>query len=161
MADILQEIMNGVAAEFSDMPGAEQATRTILRLLLAAAIGGLLGYEREHRGKEAGLRTHMLVAMGTALFVMVPQLAGYSQESLARIIQGIAAGIGFLGAGTIIKQRESLIIHGLTTAASIWLTAALGVTVGLGREATALMSGGLAFIILRFLPHPPNPATQD
>jgi putative Mg2+ transporter-C (MgtC) family protein len=101
--DFLRPVIDGIIAEFLDLPGLEQVTRTILRLFLAGAVGGILGYERERSGKAAGLRTHMLVAMGTAFFVLVPQLAGYNEDSLARIIQGIAAGIGFLGAGTILN----------------------------------------------------------
>ena len=70
-----------------------------LRLVLAAALGGLLGYEREQRGKAAGLRTHMLVALGAALFVLVPQQSGMSNTDMSRVIQGVITGMGFLGAG--------------------------------------------------------------
>ena len=126
-------------------------------MLIAAFIGGILGYERERGGKAAGSRTRMLVAMGAAMCVLVPQLAGYSDAALSRVIQSIAAGLGFLGAGTILKQSKEGRVHGLTTAANIWLTAALGVAVGLGREATALLGAVLAYIILRFFPHPHPP----
>ena len=88
-----------VAADFSDIPDAAQATRVTVRLLLAALLGGAVGFEREHRGKAAGMRTHMLVALGSCLFTVVPLEKG---ADITRVIQGIAAGIGFLGAGTIL-----------------------------------------------------------
>jgi putative Mg2+ transporter-C (MgtC) family protein len=97
-----QEIGIAVREEFSDLPDAERATRIILRLLVAAILGGVLGFEREQKGKSAGLRTHMLVALGAALFVLVPQQAGVSDADLTRVLQGLVAGVGFLGAGTII-----------------------------------------------------------
>ncbi len=123
------------AAEFADLPDAAQVTRIVVRLLLAGALGGVLGYERERHGKAAGVRTHMLVAMGSALFVLVPQQAGLAGSDLARVIQGLVAGIGFLGAGAIVKGRVEENVQGLTTAAGIWMTAAIGIAVGLGREA--------------------------
>jgi len=98
-------ILDTVLAEFSDVADVEQITRLLTRLLLAAVLGGVLGYEREHHGKAAGIRTHMLVGMGAALFVLVPQQAGMNLADLSRVIQGIVAGIGFLGAGAIIKNR--------------------------------------------------------
>jgi putative Mg2+ transporter-C (MgtC) family protein len=102
------------------------------RLVAAAVLGGFVGAEREWLGKAAGLRTHMLVALGAALFVLAPAEAGLAEGDIGRIIQGVAAGIGFIGAGTIIKREERNEIHGLTTAASIWLTAALGVAAAVG-----------------------------
>jgi putative Mg2+ transporter-C (MgtC) family protein len=134
--------------EFSDLPDVAGVTRITVRLMLAALLGGILGYEREQKGKAAGLRTHMLVALGAALFVLIPQQAGSSDVDLTRVIQGIVAGIGFLGAGSIIKGDEEGDIHGLTTAAGIWLTAAIGIAAGMGREATAVLSTILAIIIL-------------
>ena len=111
-----------------------------------------MGYEREQAGKAAGLRTHMLVALGAALFVLVPQQAGVSAGDLTRVMQGLCAGIGFLGAGAILKPRQEGEIEGLTTAAGIWLTAAIGVAAGIGRESTALLSTVLALIILGVVP---------
>ena len=147
-------IADTVAAEFSDAADAEQITRILLRLLLAAALGGVLGYEREHQGKAASLRTHMLVAMGAALFVLVPQQAGMAVPDLSRVIQGIVAGIGFLGAGAIIKNHHGSEgdVQGLTTAAGVWLTAAIGIACGLGREATAVLSTLLALLVLAGVP---------
>ena len=90
-----QEIWSTVQSEFSDIPDATQITRIMLRLLVAALLGGLLGYEREQHGKSAGVRTHMLVAMGAALFVLVPQIGGAQADAMSRVVQGVIAGIGF------------------------------------------------------------------
>lgn len=147
-----QEIGQTIRQEFSDLPDAAGVTRITLRLLIAAILGGLLGFEREHKGKAAGLRTHMLVALGAALFVLIPQQAGVSDADLTRVLQGLVAGIGFLGAGAIIKGRGEEDTKGLTTAAGIWLTAAIGVAAGLGREATAVLSTLLALAILYLVP---------
>jgi putative Mg2+ transporter-C (MgtC) family protein len=137
-----------LASEFSDVADLESLVRVVLRLLIAALLGGLLGLQREQHGKEAGVRTHMLVALGSALFVLVPLQAGTSPEDLSRVIQGVIAGVGFLCAGTIIRVTGEDHIRGLTTAAGIWLTAAIGIAVGLGRESTAVLSTFLALGIL-------------
>ena len=148
-----ETISDTLVSEFSDVPDASQVTRIVLRLVIAALLGGLLGYERERQGKAAGVRTHMLVALGAALFVLVPKEAGVSGADLTRVIQGIVAGIGFLGAGAIIKGSAEDSVKGLTTAAGIWLTAAIGIACGLGRESTAVLSALLAFVILALVPH--------
>jgi putative Mg2+ transporter-C (MgtC) family protein len=148
-----ETISDTLVSEFSDVPDASQVTRIVLRLVIAALLGGLLGYERERHGKAAGVRTHMLVALGAALFVLVPKEAGVSGADLTRVIQGIVAGIGFLGAGAIIKGSAEDSVKGLTTAAGIWLTAAIGIACGLGRESTAVLSALLAFVILALVPH--------
>ena len=148
-----QRIADTVASEFSDLPDIEQATRVMLRLLLAALLGGLLGIEREQKGKAAGVRTHMLVAMGAALFVLVSQQAGMLTADVSRVIQGFIAGVGFLGAGTILKGNDEDKVKGLTTAAGIWLTAAIGVAAGMGREATAVLSTLLALGVLTLMPY--------
>jgi len=145
-------VLETLRSEFSDAPDAEQVTRILTRLLLSALLGGVLGYERERRGKAAGIRTHMLVAMGAALFVLVPQLGGMAVADMSRVIQGIVTGIGFLGAGAIIKHRDEEDVQGLTTAAGIWMTAAIGVACGLGRESTAVLSTLLALAVLAALP---------
>jgi putative Mg2+ transporter-C (MgtC) family protein len=126
-------IVDTVASEFSDATDVEQITRILTRLLLAALLGGVLGYEREHQGKAAGIRTHMLVAMGAAPFAPVPQQAGMAVPDLSRVIQGIVAGVGFLGAGVIIKNRGEDDVRGFTTAAGVWMTAAIGIACGPGR----------------------------
>jgi putative Mg2+ transporter-C (MgtC) family protein len=146
-----QEIWNTVLSEFSDIPDATQIVRITLRLLVAAALGGLLGYEREQQGKSAGVRTHMLVALGAAIFVLVPQQAGASAADLSRVLQGLVAGVGFLGAGSIIMGQKKD-VAGLTTAASIWTTAAIGAAAGMGRESTAVLSTLVALFILSVVP---------
>jgi putative Mg2+ transporter-C (MgtC) family protein len=119
-----------------------------VRVLVAAALGGILGAERERAGKAAGLRTHMLVALGSALFVLFPAEAGMNLGDLSRVIQGVATGIGFIGAGTILKRAETEDIQGLTTAASIWLTAAIGLAVGAGQLWLPVICAVTAWFIL-------------
>lgn len=145
------DVGNAFAGEFADLGDAGQVTQVVVRLLLAGILGGVLGYQREAVGKSAGLRTHMLVAIGAALFVLVPKQAGVSDADLARVIQGLVAGIGFLGAGAIVKGNGDDQIKGMTTAANIWMTAAIGVAVGLGREMTAVLSTLLALGVLTLL----------
>lgn len=149
---IAYQIAETLRAEFSDVPDAAQITRIMVRLLMAAVLGGVLGYERERQGKAAGIRTHMLVAMGAALFVLVPQQGGMEIADMSRVIQGVVAGVGFLGAGAIIKQHTEENVQGLTTAAGVWMTAAIGIACGLGRETTAVLSALLAFGILNLVP---------
>lgn len=146
-----QQVVDTLREEFSDLPDAAQWTRLLLRLGLALLLGAAIGWERERRESTAGLRTHMLVALGTALFVLVPQQAGMSADAVSRVIQGLLAGIGFIGAGAVLKQTESGHVRGLTTAAGIWATAAIGVAVGIGREATAIVSTVLVLIVLGLL----------
>jgi putative Mg2+ transporter-C (MgtC) family protein len=148
-----QQISNTVIAEFSDISDISEMTRITVRLFLAALLGGLLGYERERKGKAAGVKTHMLVALGSALFVLMPKEAGVTDAEISRIIQGVVAGIGFLGAGAIIKGNNEEHITGLTTAAGIWLTAAIGITVGMGREASAVICTLFALAIFYLVPH--------
>jgi len=147
-----EQIATTVASEFSDLPDLAQATRIVVRLGIAGLLGGLLGWERETKGKAAGVRTHMLVSMGAAMFVLVAQQAGISAGDNSRVLQGIVAGVGFLGAGTILKGDGESQVKGLTTAAGIWLTAAIGVAAGLGLEATAVLSTLLALAIFNALP---------
>ena len=148
----LQQVGATIQEEFSDLPDAAGVTRITIRLTTAAVLGGILGWERESKGKAAGLRTHMLVSIGAAMFVLVPKQAGASDADLTRVIQGLVAGIGFLGAGAILKKDDAEEVIGLTTAAGIWLTAAIGMAAGLGREATAVLSTALALVILATLP---------
>lgn len=150
--DVLERIWATTVSEFSDISDVEQATRVTLRLVLAVVLGGVLGYERENQGKAAGIRTHMLVALGAALFVMAPDQAGAMDDAMSRVIQGVVAGVGFLCAGTILKGDRLNEVQGLTTAAGLWLTAAMGVAVGLGHEATAVLSTLLALAVLHLVP---------
>lgn len=159
--DQLELVAAAMRDEFTDLSDLGEATRVAVRLLLAALLGGLLGYNRERHGKSAGLRTHMLVAMGSALFVLVPDLAGMTIGDMSRVIQGIIAGIGFLGAGTIIKHQADKEVFGLTTAAGIWMTAAIGIACGLGRELTAIISALLAWAVLGVVQRVFEPRRDD
>lgn len=147
-----QEVATTLREEFSDLPSISQVVRIVVRLLLAAILGGALGFEREQKGKAAGIRTHMLVALGSALFVIIPEQIGVKPADLSRVLQGVIAGVGFLGAGTIIKGREEENVKGLTTAAGIWLTSAIGIAAGMGRESSAVLSTILALMILALVP---------
>jgi len=152
-SDWSTRLADTVAAEFSDVPDLEQLVRILVRLLLAAVLGFVLGFEREQQGKAAGVRTHMLVAIGSALFVLVPQQSGIVPADMSRVIQGLVAGVGFLCAGTILKQgRDEAQVQGLTTAAGLWMTAAIGMACGLGREVTAVLSALLALVVLQLVP---------
>ncbi|MFJ3075884.1 MgtC/SapB family protein [Pseudomonas sp. NPDC087029] len=147
-------IWQTLQAEFADITDEAEITRILLRLSMAAILGAVLGFERESKGKSAGVRTHMLVSMGAALFVLAPSMAGADEQALSRVIQGIVAGIGFLGAGTILKGnvQDTSHVKGLTTAAGLWMTAAIGTAAGMGREATALISTLLALLVLATMP---------
>jgi putative Mg2+ transporter-C (MgtC) family protein len=145
------KVANTVQQEFSDLGDVSDLTRVCLRLAVAIALGALLGYERESSGASAGLRTHMLVSLGSALFVLAPLQAGMALDDLSRILQGVAAGIGFLGAGAILKLKDEMAVKGLTTAAGIWLTCAVGVAAGMGLEATAVLSTAFALVIFSLM----------
>ncbi len=150
-----QEVWQTLQSEFADIGDARQMTQITVRLLIAAILGGILGFEREQKGKAAGVRTHMLVAMSAALFVLVPQIGGSQADAMSRVIQGVIAGIGFLGAGTILKGKEEEAgqhVKGLTTAAGLWMTAAIGVAAGLGKESTAVLSTVLALAVFSVMP---------
>jgi putative Mg2+ transporter-C (MgtC) family protein len=140
--DVLQnELLSG-------MPDTGQAIRVVLRILAATVLGAIVGYERERTGKSAGLRTHMLVSLTSAVFVLAPLEAGMAPADVSRVIQGVAAGIGFIGAGAIMKLPEERQIDGLTTAAGIWMTAGLGLAAGLGRFGVAFITVAIAWVIL-------------
>jgi len=145
-------IATTLASELSSFSDVEMHARTTFRLILAALLGGILGYERETSGKAAGVRTHMLVALGAALFVTLPVQAGVGEDGISRVTQGIIAGVGFLCAGTILKTREQTEVQGLTTAASIWFTAAIGLAAGMGYEFSAALAALTAWLILRVVP---------
>ena len=144
-------VLDTLRAEFSDLADPAAFTRIVLRLMVAVALAAVIGYERELRGTAAGLRTHMMVGLGVALLVATTSESHMEPTEVGRVIQGILAGIGFLGAGAIIKQDEKEQVKGLTTAASIWTTAAIATAAGLGREATAIVATVLAIVILALL----------
>jgi putative Mg2+ transporter-C (MgtC) family protein len=133
----------------ASLPDPAQAVRITIRFFAAIAVGAIVGFEREQTGKAAGLRTHLLVSVASALFVLAPLEGGMSTNDVSRVIQGVATGIGFIGAGAILKRKDDSEIQGLTTAAGIWLTAAAGLAAGLGRLGLALAAAFLAWVILR------------
>src|SRR5829696_904960 len=120
----------------------------LLRTITAVLLGGIVGIQREKVGKPAGLRTHMLVSLGTAVVVLACLGGGMDMEGLSRVIQGIVTGIGFIGAGSILKLSEQREIQGLTTAAGLWLTAAIGIACGVGTLGIALIASVLTVILL-------------
>src|SRR4051812_44744246 len=125
----------------------------VLRLLLATAFGLAIGINRELRRKPAGLRTHALVALGAALLTIVglamTQFDGRGDPSaLGRIVQGLVAGIGFIGGGVILRREDAKGVHGLSTAASIWIVAAAGVAAGCGLWRSALTTVGITLALL-------------
>ena len=124
----------------------------LLRLLLAAALGAVIGYQRERAGKPAGLRTHVLICVGAALFTIASLYGFGAGADPARVAAGIVAGIGFLGAGAIMRTGEG-IVAGLTTAATIWAVAAIGLAVGAGLYLASAVATALTLVVL-FLPHP-------
>jgi putative Mg2+ transporter-C (MgtC) family protein len=124
-------------------------TELIQRLLLAAAIGGLLGAERELRRKSAGFRTNILIALGAAIFTVASLTLAPGVGDSTRIAAQIVTGIGFLGAGTILHSRDG--VHGLTTAATVWVNAALGVAAGGGQYRLAIIGGAIVLSVLLVL----------
>ena len=118
----------------------------ILRLLLAAALGGVIGAEREYRRKPAGLRTNILIAVGAALFTIVSIQLGSTGSSPDRIASNIVTGVGFLGAGAIMRHGES--VHGVTTAATIWVNAGIGMAAGLGQFLMASVATAVTLAVL-------------
>ena len=144
MNEFVRELTNG-------LPDAAQFARAVVRLLAAVLLGAVVGYQREQAGKAAGRRTHMLVAVGAALLMLAGAEAGMTPTNLAVVVQGVITGIGFLGAGAILKSEQSFEIRGLTTAAGIWLTAGVGIAAGLGRWATAALAVLASWRILALL----------
>ena len=120
----------------------------LIRTVTAVLLGGIVGVQREKVGKPAGLRTHMLVSLGTAVVVLACSGVGMDMAGLSRVIQGIVTGIGFVGAGTILKLTDQKEIQGLTTATGLWMTAAIGVAVGLGALGIAVIATVLTVIVL-------------
>jgi len=150
-------------------PGADaqQVVQDTVRVLAALAVGGAIGLQRQLTGHAAGLRTHMLVSLGATLFVLA--VIGLPEDALTRVIQGIVTGVGFLGAGAILKLPQQREIYGLTTAADVWLTAAASVCSATGHYFTALLAVALALTVLallvrfeaRFTPRKPDGSAAD
>jgi putative Mg2+ transporter-C (MgtC) family protein len=144
METIWQELSFG----FADT---QQVARVVIRLVAAVLLGALIGFERERAGKEAGLRTHILVTLGTCSVVLACTGYGMTTEGISRVVQGIVTGIGFIGAGSILKLSEQRDIRGLTTAAGLWMTCGIGITIGLGELGLALLCSILAVVVLGVL----------
>ena len=122
------------------------------RLAIASLLGGAIGLERQLHGQWAGIRTHMMVSLGAAIFIIAAITTSPDDSNdVTRVIQGIAAGIGFLGAGAILKLSTEGKVKGLTTASSIWLAAALGTVAGMGEYALATSSGLMSVLVLAIL----------
>lgn len=138
---LLQELTGGI-------PDGEHLLRAVIRITISAILGAVIGIQRERTRKAAGLRTHMLVALGSTLFVLASLEVGLSPDNVGRVIQGVATGIGFIGGGAILKLAAEREVRGLTTAAGIWMTAAAGIAVGIGQVALATMGILMAWIIL-------------
>ena len=131
------------------LPDVRQLIHVVVRLFAAAILGAIIGIQRERAGKPAGLRTHILVMLGTTVFVVGCSLSGMDSDGLSRVIQGIVTGIGFIGAGSILKLSDKRDIIGLTTAAGVWMTAAIGVAVGLGVLGLAILGTALTLLIFK------------
>lgn len=125
-----------------------QFAHMAIRMVAAVLLGFLVGMQREKVGKPAGARTHMLVSLGTAVVVLSCIGMGMQFDAQSRVIQGIVTGIGFIGAGSILKLNQEREIQGLTTAAGLWMTAAIGVACGGGAIGIAIMAAVLTVIVL-------------
>lgn len=130
------------------LPDRTRLAVILIRVVAATLLGAIVGLQRERVGKAAGLRTHMLVCLGTAVIVLAGWEAGMSTDGLSRVIQGIVTGIGFVGAGSILKLSQEHEIRGLTTAAGLWMTAAIGVGVGVGAIGLSVIATIFTVIVL-------------
>ena len=135
---------------FGVLPDPDQFLRVCSRLAAAVLLGAVVGIQRELQGKPAGLRTHALVTLSAALFVVVPIEAGMEIADVSRVIQGVSTGIGFIGAGVILKLRETRDVVGLTTSATIWAATAVGIAIGLGYVVHAAVGVVLTWLVLTF-----------
>jgi putative Mg2+ transporter-C (MgtC) family protein len=139
---------SGFSEISQSIPSGPHMVRITIRLLVALAVGAMVGLQRELTHKPAGLRTHMLLALGTAFIIVSADASGMSKSDLARIVQGLVTGIGFLGGGAILKLTAEHEIHGLTTAAGLWMTAAASAAAGLGQLVLALVGMCLGLLVL-------------
>ena len=130
------------------LPSGSDLLQITVRLFVALVVGGGVGFQRELTHKPAGLRTHMLLSLGIALILVTAEESGMSKSDLSRVVQGLVTGIGFLGGGAILKLTAEHEIHGLTTAAGLWLTAAAGAAAGLGRLGLAIVGVCLGVFVL-------------
>jgi putative Mg2+ transporter-C (MgtC) family protein len=144
----MELVWQELASEVGDLAA---LVRIVLRLSLAAILGSLVGLEREHAGQAAGWRTHILVTMAAAIFVIGIAESGGNSADLSRVMQGVATGIGFVGAGTIIKLTDGARVKGLATAASVWLSASVGVAIGAGRIWLPIVGAAFGWFTLSWL----------
>ncbi len=135
------------------LPTVQDSERILIRLVASMFLGGIVGLQRERVGKAAGMRTHILISISTALFVLVCTSVDMGLDGLSRVIQGIATGLGFIGTGTILKRSDKMEVHGLTTAAGLFLTAAIGVACGIGRIGLGIVAAAMAWLVLSVLAH--------
>jgi putative Mg2+ transporter-C (MgtC) family protein len=134
------------------LPESKQVVQFLIRIIASALLGGIIGIQREKAGKPAGVRTHILVSLGTTVVVLACAASGMKpDDGLSRVIQGIVTGVGFIGAGAILKLDSEKDVKGLTTAAGVWMTCAIGLTVGLGELGIALIATSLTFAVLAFV----------
>jgi putative Mg2+ transporter-C (MgtC) family protein len=133
---------------FGVLPEGEQMLRVGSRLIAAVLLGAIVGIQRELEGKPAGLRTHSLVTLGATLFVIVPLEAAMEIADVSRVIQGVCTGIGFIGAGVILKLHKAHDVVGLTTSATIWVATAVGIAIGLGYVVYAAAGVLLTWFVL-------------
>lgn len=136
-----EEFTHGLADE-------RHLIQSAVRLLSAAVLSAIIGYERERSGKPAGLRTHILVCMGTTVFVLGCSAGGMDADAQSRVVQGIVTGIGFVAGGAILKLSDQRDIQGLTTSAGLWMTSAIGVCIGLGSLGLALLGTVFTLVVL-------------
>lgn len=154
ISDALGIIWSALQDELSSVfPDLRVWVHVVFRLLLALFVSSIVGWEREREKKAAGLRTHVLVALGAAIFMLLSSQNGAVGGELTRVVQGIAAGIGFIGGGVILKLEQDRTVKGLTTAASIWLAASLGAAAGAGQGAVAITGALLCWFVLASLHH--------
>jgi len=141
--------MDIIASElFRGLPDPELLIRFMVRILAALLFGAMIGLQRAYVGKAAGMRTHVLVCTGTCLFVVAAIGAGFKDDAVSRVIQGVVTGIGFIGAGTIVKRNQESDVQGLTTASGIWMTSGIGVVTGLGLVGLGFIGTFIALLIL-------------
>jgi putative Mg2+ transporter-C (MgtC) family protein len=138
---------DGLRDAFPDLADSAAAAAAVVRLAAAAGLGAVVGWQRERWHKPAGVRTHMLVSLGAAAFVVGASRSGLDPAAVSRVVQGLVAGVGFIGAGAILRRDEGH-VAGLTTAASVWVAAAIGTAAGLGSGWVAAGTAVLALVIL-------------
>lgn len=149
--------MDEVPLDLARFSWTDEATM-IARIAVAAVGGAIIGFERRRSGKDTGMRTLMLVSMGAALFGLI-SIYGFTSHDQSRVAAQIVSGIGFLGAGAILRQGHA--VRGLTTAAAIWLSAAVGLAAGVGLYIVAIATSLVAVVVMAFMPEPDEDPDED